>query len=50
MSSAFFKAGGHNAPDKQKAQEEQMRQQEEIKNTILSQVLDQQARARRKLK
>uniref|UniRef100_A0A1A9W3B7 Programmed cell death protein 5 n=1 Tax=Glossina brevipalpis TaxID=37001 RepID=A0A1A9W3B7_9MUSC len=38
--------GGHNAPDKQKAQEEQMRQQEEIKNTILSQVLDQQARAR----
>ncbi|XP_061402458.1 programmed cell death protein 5 [Musca vetustissima] len=39
-------AGGGNAGDKQKAQEEQMRQQEEMKHAILSQVLDQQARAR----
>ncbi|XP_065359343.1 programmed cell death protein 5 [Calliphora vicina] len=38
--------GGGNAAEKQKAQEEQMRQQEEMKHSILSQVLDQQARAR----
>ncbi|XP_005176917.1 programmed cell death protein 5-like [Musca domestica] len=38
--------GGGNAAEKQKAQEDQMRQQEEMKHAILSQVLDQQARAR----
>ncbi|CAD7083642.1 unnamed protein product [Hermetia illucens] len=32
--------------EKQKAQQEQMRQQEETKNSILAQLLDQQARAR----
>ena len=42
--------GGGNAAEKQKAQEEQMRQQEEMKHSILSQVLDQQARARCKSK
>ncbi|XP_067645833.1 programmed cell death protein 5 [Eurosta solidaginis] len=38
-------SSGNNA-EKQEAQKEQMRQQEEMKHTILSQVLDQQARAR----
>ncbi|XP_017486393.1 PREDICTED: programmed cell death protein 5 [Rhagoletis zephyria] len=38
-------SGGNNA-EKQQAQQEQMRQQEEMKHSILSQVLDQQARAR----
>ncbi|KAM7357886.1 programmed cell death 5 [Cochliomyia hominivorax] len=43
---AQYGGSGGNAAEKQKAQEEQMRQQEEMKNSILSQVLDQQARAR----
>ncbi|TMW40087.1 hypothetical protein DOY81_014833 [Sarcophaga bullata] len=46
MQSQFGGGGGGNAAEKQKAQEEQMRQQEEMKHSILSQVLDQQARAR----
>ncbi|EDV95713.1 programmed cell death protein 5 [Drosophila grimshawi] len=41
-----FGSGGGNDADKQKAQQEQMRAQEEMKHSILSQVLDQQARAR----
>lgn len=40
--------GGGNDPEKQKAQEDRMRQQEEMKHSILSQILDQNARARRK--
>lgn len=40
--------GGGSEADKQKAQEERMRQQEDMKHSILSQVLDQNARARRK--
>lgn len=40
--------GGGNDAEKQQAQQEQMRAQEEMKHSILSQVLDQQARARRK--
>ncbi|XP_018325257.1 programmed cell death protein 5 [Agrilus planipennis] len=39
-----FKGG--EGESKQKAQEEQLRAQEEVKNSILSQVLDQSARAR----
>ncbi|XP_073842361.1 programmed cell death 5 [Musca autumnalis] len=46
LQSQYGGSGGGNAGDKQKAQEEQMRQQEEMKHAILSQVLDQQARAR----
>ncbi|XP_037819102.1 programmed cell death protein 5 [Lucilia sericata] len=46
MQSQFGGGGGGNAAEKQKAQEEQMRQQDEMKHSILSQVLDQQARAR----
>ncbi|XP_001352538.1 programmed cell death protein 5 [Drosophila pseudoobscura] len=38
--------GGGNDAEKQQAQQEQMRAQEEMKHSILSQVLDQQARAR----
>lgn len=38
--------GSGNDPEKQKQQQEQMRQQEEMKHSILSQILDQQARAR----
>ncbi|KAH8295804.1 hypothetical protein KR018_010037 [Drosophila ironensis] len=41
-----FGGGGGNDAEKQKAQQEQMRAQEEMKHSILSQVLDQQARAR----
>ncbi|XP_014095610.1 programmed cell death protein 5 [Bactrocera oleae] len=41
----YGSSGGNNA-EKQQAQQEQMRQQEEMKHSILSQVLDQQARAR----
>ncbi|EDW79362.1 uncharacterized protein Dwil_GK25167 [Drosophila willistoni] len=45
MQSQFGGAGGSDG-DKQQAQQEQMRAQEEMKHSILSQVLDQQARAR----
>ncbi|XP_016991014.1 programmed cell death protein 5 [Drosophila rhopaloa] len=41
-----FGGGGGNDAEKQQAQQEQMRAQEEMKHSILSQVLDQQARAR----
>ncbi|XP_018803787.1 PREDICTED: programmed cell death protein 5 [Bactrocera latifrons] len=41
----YGSSDGNNA-EKQQAQQEQMRQQEEMKHSILSQVLDQQARAR----
>lgn len=40
--------GGGNDPEKQKAQEDRQRQQEDAKNSMLSQLLDQNARARRK--
>ncbi|XP_068149962.1 programmed cell death protein 5 [Drosophila tropicalis] len=45
MQSQYGGAGGSDG-DKQQAQQEQMRAQEEMKHSILSQVLDQQARAR----
>lgn len=35
-----------NAMDKEKANEEKLRQQEEFKHTILTQILNQEARAR----
>jgi len=38
--------GGGNDPEKQKAQEDRARQQEDAKNSMLSQLLDQNARAR----
>jgi len=38
--------GGAGAADRQKQQEERMKQMEDMKNGILSQVLDQEARAR----
>ncbi|KAH8365900.1 hypothetical protein KR093_006998 [Drosophila rubida] len=41
-----YGGGGGNDAEKQQAQQEQMRAQEEMKHSILSQVLDQQARAR----
>ncbi|ALC43934.1 PDCD-5 [Drosophila busckii] len=45
MQSQFGGGGGMSA-EKQEQQQEQMRAQEEMKHSILSQVLDQQARAR----
>lgn len=41
-----YGGGGGNDAEKQKAQEERMRQQEDMKHSILSQILDQNARAR----
>merc|ERR1719391_274595 len=38
--------GGGNPADRQKQQEEKIKQMEDMKNGILSQVLDQEARAR----
>eukprot|EP00099_Drosophila_melanogaster_P021592 NP_648848.1 programmed cell death 5 [Drosophila melanogaster] len=46
MSQMQSQFGGGNDAEKQQAQQEQMRAQEEMKHSILSQVLDQQARAR----
>ncbi|XP_023320521.1 programmed cell death protein 5 [Eurytemora carolleeae] len=43
---AMSGGGGGGAQDRQKQQEDRMKQMEEMKNGILSQVLDQQARAR----
>ncbi|XP_023172341.1 programmed cell death protein 5 [Drosophila hydei] len=43
---AQLSGGAGNNAEKQQAQQEQMRAQEEMKHSILSQVLDQQARAR----
>ena len=45
LQSQYGGAGGNDL-EKQKQQQEQMRQQEEMKHSILSQVMDQQARAR----
>lgn len=38
--------GGQNAETQQKAQQERARQQEDAKHSILSQIMDQNARAR----
>ena len=45
MACVLWQTGGSQAPN-QEQQEEMRRKQEEMKNSILAQVLDQQARSR----
>lgn len=45
----FSQGAGQNSEAQQKAQQDRARQQEETKNSILSQIMDQNARARCKL-
>ena len=50
LNTSFPSQGGGGAAQQQKAQEQRAAQMEDMKNSILSQALTQEARARRKCK